>query len=456
MNHFPLKLTAEDIVEKIPLFVMQSNQSLKAFTNTYGSGYVKFNEMTITSNRSSAFDGFFFYIKDVKKDTFWTSGLCPSKVIPESYEVSYDNKKLTFLRREHDIETRTEIVVSPKENALIHKVSLRNLSSERRELEVTSYLDPVLLDDNRKDLDHQAFHNLFVQSKFDRDLGGLLFTRRTFNAKSQPPALFHKVFASEHVIKSIQFETNRQNFIGRLRNLDYPIAMDQPLSNFEGDVLDPGGALRVDISLSSNETIDLYFITIIDPFVDNVLRCAARCNTYESVVSLFFGALNTENSLMTELQLYPDKVLLYQRIGSFMMTGNLHTDFQKAELEPNTGHVDSLWKNSISGDYPILLVRLDNLYFNELIEDVVRCHEYLSRSGYEFDLALLNETSDASIVQKVKDQISQLGFESKLGKSKGVFVLDGQTMDPKDTLYLKHFAQLSVSSSNFNVVLSND
>lgn len=456
MNRFPLQLKSEDILGQPPLYIMQSNHTLKAFTNTYGGGYVRFTEMTITSHRRSQYDGFFFYIKDREKNTFWTSTLWPSNIMPEEYEVFFDDKKLKFTRREHDIETSTEMVISPKENILIHKVSLKNLSTERRSLEITSYLDPVLLDDNRKDLDHQTFHNLFIQTSFDRYLGGLLFKRRSFNAKLPPPSLFHKVFAAEHGIEDLSFDSSRKHFIGRLRNLDNPIAMEQPLTNFEGDVLDPCCALRAKISLVSHETVDLYFITIIDPFVDNVLRSAKQYNTYESVVNLFYGALNTENFIQQELDLHQDKIVLYQRIGSFMIEGNSHTNTLKHDLPINTGHVDSLWKHTISGDYPILLVTLDNPYFDELVDDLLKCHEYLSRSGYEFDLVILNETDDTTVPQTVLDLIKMLGYESKIQKSKGIFVLDSHVIEPQDTLYLKHFAQLIVSASNFNTVLSNE
>ncbi len=456
MNHFPLKLELKDVLNQIPLYFMQSNQNLKSFINSYGGGYTKFNDMTITSHRGTTGDGIYFYIKDLETNEFWNSALWPSNNVPETYTVLFDNKKIEFQRTNNNIETTTECVLSPTENILIKKITLKNLSSKRRTIEVTSCVDIVLVDDNRRDLDHQQFHNLFIQSKYDQNLNGLLFTRRSFSSKTVPPALFHKMIAKDGVILESSFETNRGNFIGRLRDLGNPSAMEEKLTNFEGDVLDPIAALRCKVEIGSNESVEIYFSTIVDPFIENVMRIGLRYNSHEAISGLFEDALNAEDFLIKDIGIFPEKILLYQRIGSLMIAGNLHTDYIKKQLERNHRPVNSLWSNKISGDYPILLVEIDNMYFNELIEDVLKCHEYLFRNGYDFDLVLLDDTNNPEATDKIKNVISMLGFESKIDKSKGIFVQDARGMNKEDVVYMKHFAQLIVNANNFNIVLSND
>ena len=58
-----------------------------------------------------------------------------------------------------------EVVVSAEDNAEVRRISVTNLSSRTREIELTSYAEVVL---NTPDADaaHQAFSNLFVETEF--------------------------------------------------------------------------------------------------------------------------------------------------------------------------------------------------------------------------------------------------------------------------------------------------
>jgi cyclic beta-1,2-glucan synthetase len=456
MNRLPLKLTLQDILDKPPLFFLQSNQNLKVFTNTYGGGHLRLTNSTITSHKHTSDDGIFFYIKDVSKNKFWSSTLWPTNVVPDFYQVEFNGKTVRFERKDGDIETITEIAVAPYENVEIRKITLINHSAEERTVELTSYLDPVLLDDNRKDRDHPSFYNLFVQSRFDKDLNGIFFNRRSFSSKVNPPELFHKVvFRPEHV-ELLGYETSRRNILGRLNNLDKPEVLEKDLTNFTGDVLDPACSFKMKVTLQPSQVEDIFFLEICDTFVDNIKTHAKNYGTFEAVNGVFNIAADADSLIIREMGLMPDKILLFQKICSFMITGNTHTTNIKRSLEKNKGHVDSLWKNSISGDFPVLLVVIDNEYFHELVIDIVECHEYLTRSGYNIDAVFLNETGNPNLVSLIENEINQMGHGNKIRKNKGFFVLESSQVDTQDSLYLKHFAQFIVNGSDFNVTLSND
>ena len=61
------------------------------------------------------------------------------------------------------IETRTEIVVSPEDDAELRRVSVTNHGPHARQLDLTSYAEVVLAPGDA-DLAHPAFSNLFIET----------------------------------------------------------------------------------------------------------------------------------------------------------------------------------------------------------------------------------------------------------------------------------------------------
>src|SRR5690606_22680783 len=85
--------------------------------------------------------GQYLYIKDEKKDVFWSSTFYPCKQESDSYEVLFAPDKAEFQRRDYEIHSTTEVVISPEDNLEIRKLALTNHSQENRRLSVTSYLE---------------------------------------------------------------------------------------------------------------------------------------------------------------------------------------------------------------------------------------------------------------------------------------------------------------------------
>ena len=87
-----------------------------------------------------------------------------------------------------------EVVVSAEDNAEVRRISLTNLSSRTREIELTSYAEVVL---NTPDADnaHQAFSNLFVETEFFAGENAILAHRRLRSSEDKPIWGVHVVVA---------------------------------------------------------------------------------------------------------------------------------------------------------------------------------------------------------------------------------------------------------------------
>ena len=83
----------------------------------------------------------------------------------ESHEVIFAADKATFRRRDGDIETVLEVIVSPEQTVEIRRITLINHGSQPRELELTSYAE-IVLAPHGADLAHPAFGKLFLETEW--------------------------------------------------------------------------------------------------------------------------------------------------------------------------------------------------------------------------------------------------------------------------------------------------
>ncbi len=167
-----------------------------------------------------------------------------------------------YRRRDHAIETHTEISVSPEDDVEIRRVTLTNQSTRQRRIEVTSFAEVVLAPLNA-DLAHRSFSNLFVQTEILTERQAILCTRRPRTPGEKVPWMFHLLAAPGAMADTPSYETDRAKFIGRGRTVTKPLALDgsDRLSNTEGSVLDPIVAIRSTITLATDESAIVQIIS---------------------------------------------------------------------------------------------------------------------------------------------------------------------------------------------------
>src|SRR6185295_10906404 len=105
-------------------------------------------------------------------------------------EAILSEARAEFRRRDQDIETHTEVAVSPEDDIELRRITVTNRGRGRRVLEITSYAE-VVLAPPAADLLHPAFSNLFVQTEIVEQRQAILCTRRPRSAGEPVPWLCH-------------------------------------------------------------------------------------------------------------------------------------------------------------------------------------------------------------------------------------------------------------------------
>ena len=131
-----------------------------------GGGVSYFGDIAINRWRNDGTRdnyGQWCYVSDVSTGNVWSATHQPVRAKARWYQTLFASDRVTFHRRDGDIETLLEIAVVPGEPAGVRKLTVFNRSQQEREVELTSYMEVVLAKPD-SDRAHPAFGNLFVQT----------------------------------------------------------------------------------------------------------------------------------------------------------------------------------------------------------------------------------------------------------------------------------------------------
>ncbi len=228
-----------------------------------GGGYSRWRDFDITRWRADTTRdhwGSFLYFRDIDDGGSWSLGFHPLDRPERRYSVTYSAEKVEFRRRDYDMETEGQVVVSPEDDAEIRLISLTNRSLHARTIELTSYTE-LALAPHASDRAHPAFGNLFVQTRAIPERRALLAWRRQ-RSPEEPTIWVGQVLLGVSPPGKFTFETDRLRFVGRGRTLRNPSGLVDQLENTEGYVLDPVFCLRSQVTLGPRQQVRAALVTI--------------------------------------------------------------------------------------------------------------------------------------------------------------------------------------------------
>jgi cyclic beta-1,2-glucan synthetase len=434
-----------------PRTQLLSNGNYSVMITTAGSGYSRCEGNGVTRWREDVTRdnwGMFVYLRDVRTGAVWSAGHQPVGQRPQSYSVAFSEDKADFRRIDSGISTRMEVVVSAEDNAEVRRVSLTNHSSRMREIELTSYAEVVLATPDA-DAAHQAFSNLFIETEFFHSENAILANRRQRSPEDRPIWGVHVVVAEGEAVGAVQYETDRGRFLGRGRTVSNPIAVmeDRPLSNTTGAVLDPVFSLRRRVRIQPNQTISCTFSTAVAHSREEAVSLADKYHDphiFERELRLAWTKAQVE---MSHLKIDSEEAHLFQRLAARIVYSDPSLRPTPHVLALNTKAQSSLWAYGISGDLPIVVVRINKPEDLITVKKVVRGHEYLHYKGLKTDLVILNDTptSYLQLLQQDLDTIVRTsGLQALQDKPGGVYLRQADQMPEADRILLHAVARVVI------------
>jgi cyclic beta-1,2-glucan synthetase len=380
-----------------------------------GSGYSKRGRIAITRWREDATTdawGSYLFLRDLDGGSVWSATFQPTAVEPDDYSVVFAEDRARFTRRDGTLTTVLEIIVASEDDAEVRRLTITNDGPRVREIEITSYME-VVLAELAADIAHPAFSNLFVQTEYLPEVRGLLATRRARLAEDPALWLAHVVTPDRTCGEGLEYESDRTRFIGRGRSVRSPAAVFEghPLSNTVGPVLDPVLCLRVRVRLAPGATAHTVFSTVIAGSREAIVDLADKyhdASTFERISTLAWTHAQVQ---LHHLGIEADDALLYQELANRILFSDPAARPASEVLKRNTLSVAALWPHGISGDYPIVLVRIDAIEDRKVVSQLLRAHEYWQMKGLVVDLVILNDRAGSYVqdLQTVLEDMARTG-----------------------------------------------
>jgi cyclic beta-1,2-glucan synthetase len=371
-----------------------SNGNYVTFVTNAGAGGSTWRGLPVTRWRRDATrdaDGQFIYLRDVRSGAVWSAGYQPTVRPPEEYAVTFSTDRASFRRRDDGISTLLEITVSTEDDVEVRRLTVRNHSARIREIDVTSYAE-VVLTSGVNDLAHPAFGKLFVETEYLPESAALLCHRRPRDAGEAGLWAFHALSLEGRTQGAVEWETDRARFLGRGGTPANPAALDgRALSGTTGVVLDPIVSLRQRIRLLPGTSVRLCFATGMAADRDTAQALAYRYHQPGAAARAFTLALTHVQSNLRHLGITADDAVLFERLASRVLGTDGALRASAETIAANELGQSGLWPHAISGDLPILLVRISGADDVPLVRQVLQAQEYWRLKGLRADVVIVNE-----------------------------------------------------------------
>ncbi|HZC35416.1 MAG TPA: hypothetical protein VE242_07370, partial [Chthoniobacterales bacterium] len=429
-----------------------SNGRYHLVVSCAGGGYSRWRDLAVTRWREDATrDGWgtFVYVRDLGSGEFWSAAYQPVLRSTQHYQAVFTDAKAEFRQYHTAIETQTEICVSPEDDVELRRVTLTNHSRAQRSIELTSYAEIVLASPGA-DLAHPVFSNLFVQTEYLRSEQAILCTRRPRSETEERPWLFHLMQGGKG--GEITCETDRAKFVGRNRSVINPAAMRDfsPLSNTVGSVLDPIVSLRRTFTLDPGGTARIDFLLGATESRDAAIELIGKYRNAGMVDRCFDLARTSSEAAQRRLGLADSEIEIYGKLASALIYADPARRPSSSVLLQNRLGQSDLWRLGLSGDIPIVLLRIDDSRKTEIVKQLVQAHAYWRMKALAADLVILIEDISDSR-QFLRDYISRLiplgDQRGTLDKRAGIFIRQLDQTSPEARLLLQSAARAVLTAS---------
>ena len=437
-----------------PVTHLLSNGRYAVMLTATGAGYSRWRDMAVTRWREDTTRdnwGSFIFLRDKQSGAVWPAGAQPEGAAADSSEVIFSEDHAGFVRRDGTLTTVMDVLISSEDDGEVRRVSVTNSGRRVRDLEITSYAE-VVLTTPAADTAHPAFAKMFVQTEHLPEFGALVATRRPRSHDDLRIWAAHFAVVEAVAGADLQYETDRARFIGRGRSIDTAAAIvdGRPLSNTVGTVLDPVFSLRQRVTIAPGKVARVAFWTVVASTRAELLDLIDKHHDRSAFDRAKTLAWTQAQVQLRHLDVEAEEAADFQRLAAPILYADQRFRVGSEAITRGAGSQSGLWPQSISGDFPIVLLRIDDLEDIAQVRQLLRAHEYWRLKRLSVDLVIINERA-SSYVQDLQVAIEtavrtsqsrpRFGTEPTHG---AIFALRADLMGAETRALLQSVARVSL------------
>ncbi len=357
--------------------------------------------------------GQFIYLRDLDSDEIWSIGRQPIPSNSVRYQLRRPLGTCEIIHECNGISAELRIAIPSDDDLELRQLTLENVSSLPRRIEVTSYFDAVL-NWQGADISHPAFSKLFLQTEFNSKWGTLLINRRPRANNENWPTLFHALV--DHHVQ--EWETDRLRFLGRGRTARSARGLTVPLSGTTGNVLDPCCVLRTVVELPASEERQISFVTGVAETKTTALETVQRYGAPLVRELVFTQATERERQLLTDLRISEEQVNCFQSLAAEMLYGDRRLVPLQQDL-PMGGNIVSLFERlGIPRDRMLIVVTSD--VTKSVLEETRLARQYWDRKGIFTNLLMITDRTKPLTISQTDDRFFTIGDSELSGEERSL------------------------------------
>ena len=366
--------------------------------------------------------GTFVYLRESGSGPMWSVTQHPAPHPDWHYKTTFLADRVEFEASSDELHVKTTVLVSPEDDTELRIVRIQNHSDRELTLDLLSYFEPVLAD-ARADEAHPAFSNLFLQTEWRPEWRALLLTRKPRLQGDPAMAIAHFLAESNANLRSVDYIADRRSFIGRNRQPSHPAnaahkkvvraivsaGQSESMPIETDNQLNPACGLRLRIRIAAGGKARLTFATAagvntgeltgrIDKYLQrmHVRRAAVMAATLAQIRLRDLGVAPDENAALQDLT----TALMYVCTLPPQRPGQESVDATRSQPLVNQRQ---LWRFGLSGDRPIVLVRIHASSGLNVVQSLLRAQPWWHFCGLPMDLVILNSELNAYLMPLQRD-----------------------------------------------------
>ena len=415
-----------------------ANENYQILINDLGEGVSEYKHKMINNYKetSELKQGIFFYVRNTKTKKITSLENC-EKVI-------FAPDKVKFIGKDANLKFEVTVTLDPDKCIEIRRVEIENLGNLDEVLEVICEFEPSL-SEKSAEYAHPAFNKMFL--KFEEENENIIVQRRSRDLE-EFLYLATTLYTEGDKIVNFEYEIDEEKFQGR-ENYGLPqmIKHQKIFSKTIAQVVSPIIVMKQTVKVKSNQSASVDLVIAAADTKQEVVDLVQSVKSDEEIEKILNIAHVRSEEQNKYLQIKGEKLELYSRLLNYILQRN-----GKEKKNTNKEYsINSLWKYGISGDLPILVVRISKFEETYVLEDIIKAFEYYRIKNILMDLVILNH--EKNVYERfVEDSINTVIAEKQMKHLKntfgGIFILNQKDMDPEDVQAIELKARLVIHCKN--------
>ena len=215
-------------------------------------------------------------------------------------------------------------------------------------------------------------------------------------------------------------------------------------------MLDPIVSIRNTMVIGPEQTVQVHVVTGAAETCEIASALVEKYHDRHLADRVFELAWTQSQVILRQLDAAEADTQLFGRLSSSILYANRSLRAPGSVISRNARGQSGLWAYGISGDLPIVLLRVADTSNMKLVRQLVRAHVYWRGHGLTVDLVIWNEDQSGyrQVVQEqITEAITACGELNLLDKTGGIFVRRLEQISDEDKILMQTVARVIISDS---------